>query len=54
MAKRKKLHNELLGFLAKHKAYWLVPIIIIAIIFAALIALAGITPAAAPFIYTLF
>ena len=54
MAKRKKLHSELLGFLGAHKAYWLVPILIISIVFAALIALAALSPAAAPFIYTLF
>lgn len=54
MAKRKNLISELIGYLAKHKAYWLIPILVIAIIFAALIALAAISPAAAPFIYTLF
>lgn len=54
MAKRNHLLRELVGFLAKHKAYWLVPILIVAILFAALIALAAISPAAAPFIYTLF
>ncbi len=46
--------GEFIGFLAKHKAYWLIPILVIAILMAALIALAVISPAAAPFIYTLF
>jgi len=54
MAKRKNLISELIGYLGKHKAYWLIPILVIAIFFAALIALASISPAAAPFIYTLF
>ncbi len=54
MAKRNNIISELVGFLTKHKAYWLIPILVIAIIFAALIALATISPAAAPFIYTLF
>jgi hypothetical protein len=54
MAKRQNLFIELVGFLAKHKAYWLVPILIIAILFSVLIALASLSPAAAPLIYTLF
>ncbi len=54
MAKRANLHTELLGFLSKYKAYWLVPILIIALFFAVLIVIATISPAAAPFIYTLF
>jgi hypothetical protein len=54
MAKRHNIISELIGFLAKHKAYWLIPILVIAILFAGLIALAAISPASAPFIYTLF
>ncbi|MBE2205417.1 MAG: hypothetical protein IAE94_13880 [Chthoniobacterales bacterium] len=54
MAKRQNIISELLGYLGKHKAYWLIPILVIALLFAALIALAAISPAAAPFIYTLF
>ena len=54
MAKRKSIVSELIGYLATHKAYWLVPILIIAALFAGLLALAALSPAAAPFIYTLF
>lgn len=54
MAKRKNIISELIGYLTKHKAYWLVPILVIAVFFAALLALASLSPAAAPFIYTLF
>ena len=54
MTKRRGIISELASFLAKHKAYWLVPILLVAVIFAAILTLAAIVPAAAPFIYTLF
>ena len=54
MPKRQTLISEFIGFIVKRKAYWLIPIIIVALILATLIALASISPAAAPFIYTLF
>ena len=54
MPKRNNIYSELLGYLSKHKAYWLIPIIVIALGFATLITLATLSPAAAPFIYTLF
>jgi hypothetical protein len=54
MPKRQNLISEFIGFIAKRKAYWLIPILIVVLILASLIALAAISPAAAPFIYTLF
>jgi hypothetical protein len=52
MAKRQSLISEFLAFLKHNKAYWLVPIIIVLLLFAALIIFGG--TSAAPFIYTLF
>lgn len=43
---------ELLGFLAHNKKWWLLPIILVLLIFGLLIMLGG--TAAAPFIYSLF
>lgn len=45
--------GELLQFLWRRKLYWLIPMIVVLILFAVLIVLAG-NPATAPFIYTLF
>jgi hypothetical protein len=44
---------DLFGFMKTRKKYWLLPIIIILILFGALIVLSG-GSAIAPFIYTLF
>lgn len=52
MAKRQGIVGEFLAFLKHNKAYWMVPIIIVLLLFAALIVLGG--TSAAPFIYTLF
>jgi hypothetical protein len=43
---------EFIGFLGDNKKWWLLPILIVIGLFAALIALSG--SAAAPFVYTLF
>jgi hypothetical protein len=45
--------KELWGFLTERKKYWLIPIIIILILFAVLIVFTS-GSAIAPFIYTLF
>ncbi|MBY0526145.1 MAG: hypothetical protein K2R98_22315 [Gemmataceae bacterium] len=44
--------GELWGFLMHTKKYWLLPILIVLLLFGLLIMLSG--TAAAPFIYTLF
>ena len=44
------LFREFLNFLRLHKAWWLVPLLIVAILFAVLILLTG--TATTPFIYT--
>jgi hypothetical protein len=45
--------KDLWGFLKHRKKFWLLPIILVLLMFGALIALAG-GSAIAPFIYTLF
>ena len=45
--------GELLAFLWKRKLYWMLPMVITLIVFAALIVLGGSSPIS-PFIYTLF
>ena len=45
--------REIGRFLMTRKRYWLVPVIVLFVLFGALLALAE-TSAAAPFIYTLF
>jgi hypothetical protein len=45
--------GELLGFLWSRKLYWLIPMILVLLVFAVLIILGSAGPAA-PFIYTLF
>ena len=52
MAKRKNIVSEFVGFLRHNKAYWMVPIILVLLLLAALILFGG--TSAAPFIYTLF
>lgn len=44
--------SELLYFLGRSKKWWLVPILLLIVLFGALMLLSG--TAAAPFIYTLF
>lgn len=48
-----ELLKDLWGFLRVRKKYWLLPIIIILLLFGALIVLTG-ESAIAPFIYTVF
>jgi hypothetical protein len=45
--------GELLQFLWMRKLYWLIPMVLVLVVFAVLIIAAG-NPATAPFIYTLF
>ena len=45
--------GELLAFLWKRKLYWMLPMVITLLVFAALIVLGGSSPIS-PFIYTLF
>lgn len=45
--------KELWAFIRTRKKFWLVPIILVIVIFGTLVVLAG-TSAIAPFIYTLF
>jgi hypothetical protein len=45
--------KELWAFMRSRKKFWLLPIIIVMVIFGTLVVLAG-TSAIAPFIYTLF
>jgi hypothetical protein len=49
---RRGLVGEFYGFLKHHKKWWLVPLLVIFLVFGALILVGG--TAAAPFIYTLF
>jgi hypothetical protein len=50
--KRAGLISEFAGLLKQNKKYWLIPIILMLLVFSLLILLGG--TAAAPFIYTLF
>ncbi len=52
MSKRRVL-SEFLQFLAQEKKYWLVPIVIVFVLFGLLIVFSQ-SSAVAPFIYTLF
>jgi len=52
MAKRTGILSEFLAFMRHHKAYWMVPIMLVLLLLAALLILGG--TGAAPFIYTLF
>jgi len=44
--------RELWGLMREHRKYWLMPIIIVLLLFGLLVSLSG--TAVAPFIYTLF
>ena len=44
--------SELWAFLRENKKWWLIPIVVVLVLFGALVLLSG--SAAAPFIYTLF
>ena len=54
MSKRTGIATEFWLFVIQNKAYWLVPILKVGMVLAGMIALASISPAVAPFIYTLF
>ena len=46
------LVSELLGMMRQNKKYWLIPLVVLLLLFGVLLILG--TTAAAPFIYTLF
>jgi hypothetical protein len=46
--------GELFGYLWKRKMWWLIPMIVVLIIFVGFLALAMASPALSPFVYTLF
>jgi hypothetical protein len=52
--KRPGFFAELWGFLRENKKWWLLPIVIMFLLFALLILLNAVAPGLAPFIYTLF
>lgn len=52
MAKRTGIVNEFMMFIKENKTYWMVPILLVLLLFGLLIALGS--TGAAPFIYTLF
>ena len=54
MRRRTSLLKEFWLFMKENKAYWIAPIIIVSLFLAAILFLASVSPAAAPFIYTLF
>ncbi|HVH28591.1 MAG TPA: DUF5989 family protein [Vicinamibacterales bacterium] len=53
MGTRGRVLTELLQFLREEKKYWLVPVVIVFVVFGLLIVFSQ-TSAVAPFIYTLF
>lgn len=46
--------GELFGFLKKRKMWWLIPLVAMLLVAGLLLILATVSPAFAPFIYTLF
>jgi hypothetical protein len=54
MFARMGILGELLSFLWARKLYWIIPMIIVLLVFAVLIVLGATAGPAAPFIYTLF
>jgi hypothetical protein len=48
-----ELLKDLYGFFKARKKYWLLPILLVLLLFGALVVFTG-GPAVAPFIYTLF
>lgn len=46
--------GELFGFLMKRKMWWLIPLVAMLLVAGLLLILATVSPAFAPFIYTLF
>ena len=46
--------GELMEFLWKRKLWWLIPMVVVLLVFAGLLITAHTTPALGPFIYTLF
>ena len=51
---RASVIKELFGFLWKRKMWWLIPLVVVLIVFLGLLSLAAATGPLQPFIYTLF
>jgi hypothetical protein len=51
---RASVVGELFGFLKKRKMWWLIPLVAMLLVAGLLLILATVSPAFAPFIYTLF
>lgn len=52
MAKRTNIVSEFIAFTKENKSYWIVPVVLILLLMAIILALGS--TSAAPFIYTLF
>lgn len=46
--------KDLAKFLWERKLWWLLPVLLVLVVFAALWIISSVSPAAAPFIYSLF
>lgn len=50
----KSVVSEIVYYIRKQKRYWLIPLIIIFLVFAILVVISQTVPIVSPFIYTLF
>lgn len=50
----KSVFSEIAFYLKKEKKYWLIPLIVIFLLFAVLVIISQTVPIVSPFIYTLF
>lgn len=53
-ARRTGLVAEFVAYLRENKKWWLIPIVVMVVVFGLLFVLVALNPALAPFIYTLF
>ena len=53
-AQRTGLLGEFVAYLRDNRKWWLIPIVVVTLLFGLLFALVALNPAVAPFIYTLF
>ncbi|MBK8267993.1 MAG: hypothetical protein IPK83_06665 [Planctomycetes bacterium] len=53
-SQRTSIVSEFIDFLKHNKKWWLLPILIVMVLLIGLVTLVMVSPAAAPFIYTLF
>lgn len=54
MPQRTGIIQEFWLFLRENKAYWMIPILLVLLLMGGLLLLAALSPAASPFVYTLF